>query len=102
MRIIPYRQIIKKTMLNFKKHFGFSIPDPTSYLNTRWSNDPFSYGSYSYLKVGSTDYDHDAIAKPVSNRLFFAGEATCPKYFATTHGAYLSGIREAERINKLL
>ncbi len=95
-------EIIKKTMTNLKKYFGNSIPEPEAYLNTRWARDPFSVGSYSYMQTGSSGADYDAMAEPVANRLFFAGEATCPRYPATTHGAYLSGIREAERINKLL
>ena len=28
----------------------------------------------------------------------FAGEATIENHFSTVHGAYLSGIRESERI----
>lgn len=94
-------QIINKIMTNFKKHFTASLPDPDSFITTRWSQDPLSYGSYSYFKTGSTSEDYAAIAEPVDNRLFFAGEATCSKYPATTHGAFLSGIREAERINKI-
>lgn len=31
-------------------------------------------------------------------RVMFCGEATHHEYFGTTHGAYLSGIREAERL----
>ena len=36
--------------------------------------------------------------KPASDRVLFAGEATQPEHFATVHGAYLSGVREAQRI----
>jgi monoamine oxidase len=94
-------ELIGKTMRNFKKVFGTQLPEPESYLNTRWSRDPFSYGSYSYIPTGASGSDYDAIAEPVSDRLFFAGEATSSNYLATTHGAYLSGIREAERIKSL-
>ena len=34
--------------------------------------------------------------------LFFAGEATIRNHFATVHGAYISGRREARRILKVL
>lgn len=94
-------EIIKKIMGNFQNHYNTALPDPDSFIITRWSQDPFSYGSYSYSKTGSTCADYDAIAEPICNKLFFAGEATCSKYPATTHGAYLSGIREAERIKKI-
>ncbi|PRC46765.1 hypothetical protein C6A85_88415, partial [Mycobacterium sp. ITM-2017-0098] len=35
---------------------------------------------------------------PVGDRLSFAGEATHEEFFATVHGAYLSGLRAADRI----
>ena len=35
--------------------------------------------------------------KPIP-RLMFAGEATHTTYFSTMHGAYVSGLREAERL----
>src|SRR5262249_51224561 len=94
--------LLKLTMNNFKKIFGRGIPDPESLVTTRWSQDIFSYGSYSYLSVGATGEDYEAMAQPVADRLFFAGEATHSKYLATTHGAYLSGIREANRIKQLI
>ncbi len=93
---------IKKIMDNFKKHFGAALPDPDSFFITRWSEDPYSYGSYSYFKTGSTCKDYDTVAEPIFDKVFFAGEATCSRYPATTHGAYLSGIREAERICRVL
>ena len=43
---------------------------------TRWKSDPFCYGSYSSLVVGSTPEDYDAMASSVDRKLFFAGEAT--------------------------
>ena len=42
------------------------------------------------------------MATPEGQRLFFAGEHTHEKYRATVHGAYLSGIREADRILALI
>ncbi|HSW93423.1 MAG TPA: FAD-dependent oxidoreductase [Gammaproteobacteria bacterium] len=97
----PDEEIIKKIMVNFRNHFTTDLPDPESFIITRWSEDPFSYGSYSYFKTGSTSADYDALAEPIGNKLFFAGEATCSTCPSTTHGAYLSGIREAERIRKI-
>ncbi len=93
---------IKRIMENFRKQFGDNIPDPDVHFITRWGSDPYSYGSYSFVATGSGMCDFEALAKPISKRLFFAGEATNGKYLATTHGAYLSGLREAERIKKIL
>ena len=73
-------------------------PEPSGVLVTRWAADPFARGSYSFLAVGSSPDDQEALAEPVADRLSFAGEATHSEYFATVHGAYLSGMREADRI----
>ena len=74
------------------------LPEPTGALVTRWAADPFARGSYSFLAVGSSPDDQRTLAEPVGDRLHFAGEATQEEFFATVHGAYLSGLREAERI----
>jgi monoamine oxidase len=78
--------------------FGKSIPDPEIVLRTAWSSDPFTHGSYSFIPVGGRGEDYEVLAQPVSDRVLFAGEATNRVYPGTVHGAYLSGIREAERI----
>ena len=41
------------------------------------------------------------LATEVSNKLFFAGEHTEKAYRGTVHGAYLSGLREADKIISL-
>ncbi|MDY6997974.1 MAG: FAD-dependent oxidoreductase [Actinomycetota bacterium] len=74
------------------------LPEPVGAIVTRWAADPFALGSYSFLAVGSSPDDQQALAAPVGDRLGFAGEATNPEFFATVHGAYLSGLREANRI----
>ncbi|CAK9325156.1 unnamed protein product [Citrullus colocynthis] len=77
---------------------GIDVPNPIQSICTRWGSDPFSYGSYSHVQVGSTGSDYDILAESVWNRLFFAGEATTKQYPATMHGAFLSGLREASCI----
>ncbi len=94
-------QVIDKIMHNFQAVFGAILPEPENYVNTRWSHDPYANGSYSYYKTGSSQADRNALAESVANRLFFAGEATSLKHPATTHGAYLSGLREAENIKNI-
>jgi len=95
------KKLVEKAMFGLRKAFGHTIPEPSQYLITRWGKNPFSYGSYSYIPIGATGTECDVLAEPIGNRLFFAGEATHREYPATTHGAYLSGIREAERVINL-
>jgi monoamine oxidase len=74
--------------------FG-AAPKPRKIEHTRWGQDPFTKGSYSYIAVGSTPADIESLAEPVGGRLFFAGEATYRYHWAGAHGAYASGLREA-------
>jgi monoamine oxidase len=63
-----------------------------------WQTDPFSRGAYSYGKVGG-DGMNEALAQPVDNTLFFAGEATdVTGHNGTVHGAIASGNRAAAEI----
>ncbi len=71
---------------------------PKNMIMTKAWSDEFVQGSYSYIPVGSDNTDYDKLAKPYG-RLFFAGEATTKYYPGTTHGAYLTGLREVNRIN---
>ncbi|MGH8515525.1 MAG: flavin monoamine oxidase family protein, partial [Gammaproteobacteria bacterium] len=62
-----------------------------------WGADPFSRGSYSHALPGKADC-RNALAAPVQNRLFFAGEACSPADFSTAHGAYATGIAAANQV----
>jgi monoamine oxidase len=63
-----------------------------------WQNDPFSRGAYSYGKVGA-DGAQEELARPIENRIFFAGEATDTSgHNGTVHGAIASGYRAAEEV----
>ncbi|KAL5226344.1 hypothetical protein ABZP36_014609 [Zizania latifolia] len=73
-----------------------------------WATDPLFLGSYSYVAVGSSGEDLDRMAEPLPRgqgsderpppRVLFAGEATHRTHYSTTHAAYLSGVREANRL----
>lgn len=67
-----------------------------------WQSDRFSRGAYSYGKVGS-EGAQQALASPVENALFFAGEATdISGNNGTVHGAIASGYRAAAEILQVL
>lgn len=63
-----------------------------------WQADPFSCGAYSYAAVGGMDAAK-ALATPVANTLYFAGEATnSDGYNGTVHGAIATGLRAAKEL----
>ena len=91
--------LVSLVMSEVRRGFkGIVVPDPVKTVITRWSQDPYSYGSYSFPCTGSPRSDITALAAPVSKAVYFAGEATNPDYFGTVHGAYLSGLREAANV----
>ena len=67
---------------------------------TRWGQDPWSRGSYSYLGPGASSATRRMLARPIDDRLFFAGEATDTEHPATVHGALASGQRAAIEIQE--
>ncbi len=64
---------------------------------TAWSTEPWTKGSYSCALPGQA-HQRRELARPVDNRLFFAGEATTVGDNSTCHGAFNSGIRAAREI----
>ncbi|KAK9401599.1 peroxisomal N1-acetyl-spermine/spermidine oxidase [Crotalus adamanteus] len=86
------------------------LAPPKNILRSRWHSEPYTKGSYSYIAVGSSGDDIDLLAQPLPEeasdskippQLLFAGEATHRSFFSTTHGALLSGWREANRLIRL-
>ncbi|XP_048193937.1 peroxisomal N(1)-acetyl-spermine/spermidine oxidase isoform X2 [Perognathus longimembris pacificus] len=84
------------------------LPAPRSVLRSHWHSAPYTCGSYSYVAVGSNGDDIDLLAQPLpvdsartQLQVLFAGEATHRTFYSTTHGALLSGWREADRLISL-
>jgi len=90
--------IVTSIMYTLTKIYGKTrkIPNPGKFKVTRWGQDPFARGSYSFMAFGSSHRDIEKLMYPVG-RLHFAGEATF-KPLGFAHGGYLSGKREAQRI----
>lgn len=64
-------------------------------VSTSWGRVPTIRGSYAYARPGAAG-QRAILAKPVSEHLFFAGEATSPDAFTTARGAYNSGVTAAD------
>ncbi|WOE76706.1 flavin monoamine oxidase family protein [Alterisphingorhabdus coralli] len=80
------------------KKRGFGERKLLGYLRTNWSRDPYSYGSYSHFAKGTDRTLVAPLAKPLVDRLFFAGEAMHPHYNSTVHAALESGQKVAALI----
>ena len=91
-------QVIDEIMSHLKDIYGNKIPNPTNMLRTKWQSNANSFGAYSYTAVGTEMQHFDDLASEINNKVFFAGEHTEIEYFSTAHGAYISGIREADKI----
>lgn len=83
---------------------------------SRWNSNPYVCGSYSFQSMRSFNQKVDKLHEPLYNitsgglnqlvasstsrvpRVLFAGEATAGKLYSTTHGAIITGWREADRL----
>lgn len=79
--------------------FGNAFPAPVAAQVTRWGQDRWSLGSYSFNAVGARPGMREALqGADWDGALWFAGEACAEGYFGTAHGAVLSGRAVAERL----
>jgi hypothetical protein len=89
--------LISEATAILRSVFGPKVPEPKEAIITRWGQDRFARGSYSYTGPDFRPDDYEVMARPIGN-LFFAGEHTCGTHPATVHGAYISGLRVASEV----
>jgi monoamine oxidase len=94
--------VVERSLQTLSHLLGPSAQELQSLLEAAyfhdWQQDPFSRGAYSYGKVGADGAQH-ALAAPLDNTLFFAGEASDTSgHNGTVHGAIASGYRAAREI----
>ncbi len=65
-----------------------------------WSRSHLIGGAYSHALPGHAAA-REILARPLDNRVFFAGEATHLCDFSTAHGAYKTGLRAAAEVIRL-
>jgi monoamine oxidase len=68
---------------------------------SRWNTSLFSLGSYSFAHPGGVP-GREELAKPLANRVFFAGEAVNTEQHSSAHGAFSSGQRAARNALKAI
>lgn len=64
---------------------------------SEWESNPLTLGAYSAARPGR-HADRATLARPLGDRVFFAGEAVAEGYFALCTGAHLSGEAAAEEV----
>ena len=64
---------------------------------TGWAENPWTYGAYAAATPGHFGARGE-LAKPLGNRLFFAGDAVSMPYVSLCGGAYLSGEAVAKTV----
>lgn len=106
MESLTEEQIGEDCVKVLKKVLKKDIPSPIKIIRTRWGTNQLTRGSYSFVAVGASHADTVELAKPLKSRsgklvVLFAGEATHPRFYSTTHGALLTGYREANRLVKI-
>lgn len=79
------------------KAFGSAIENPVASYQTNWLGDTSSRGGYTHLPPSITAQEIQHLSDP-EGRLLFAGEATSKQRFGYVDGAYISGLREAQRL----
>ena len=68
---------------------------------TNWGMNPLTRGAYSAARPGASHARY-ALAGPIGERVFLAGEAMAGKASQTAHGAFQSGEATARRVLQLL
>ncbi|XP_055071808.2 spermine oxidase isoform X2 [Misgurnus anguillicaudatus] len=109
METLPDSEIAAICVRLLRSFTGWSVPDVSKTLITRWGTDSHVQGSYTFVPQGVDGVkEHKALASPLPPKdkargrkhlqVLFAGEATHVNFYTTTHGAYLTGVREAQRL----
>lgn len=93
------KEIVTRCMDLLKSLFPTEkVPEPLDSIVTRWGQEPFSKMAYSFVAKEGTGEDYTILSNDVNKKLYFAGEATNRQFPQTVSGAYLSGTREAYKI----
>jgi monoamine oxidase len=90
-------EIIDVATKDLEKKLNKTNLKPVKSLVQIWKDEEFSLGAYSYIPAQVSPDIIEDLAKPIDNKIFWAGEATDPNY-ATVQGAYYSGKRVATEI----
>lgn len=94
-----HSELVQDVLRELTEIFGNVVRE--SFISARaqnWSKEPFIEGSYSMSNLGNSDIEE--ILQPVSNKLFFAGEALGGNAQSTVHGAAFSAINAVDSLRQ--
>jgi monoamine oxidase len=98
----PKDRVVESALLSLAAAFGAGVDQLRRWLKDAfthdWAFDPYTAGAYCYGGVGSLEAQA-ALARPVADTLFLAGEAFANQGgIGTVHGALSSGCRAAAAV----
>ena len=93
-------EVTKEAMKVLRKAYK-NVPWPLKMKRSSWHSDVFAQGTLPYIPPRSGTSIYDTLARPVG-RLRFAGDSTQREFNGMALGAFLSGVREAEKLIPLL
>jgi len=67
-----------------------AVPEPARHIVSAWNADAWVKGSYSCARPGAAN-QRAVLARPIDDRIFFAGEASSSDFYASVHGACFTG-----------
>ena len=93
-----------------------NVSDPSKVIRSKWATNEYFCGAYSCrtLEYQKLNCDIETLSEPIIKTkhlnelnksidcplILFGGEATDQEFYSTTHGAFRSGQREAQRLIK--
>ncbi|KAM4624669.1 peroxisomal N(1)-acetyl-spermine/spermidine oxidase-like isoform 1-T2 [Discoglossus pictus] len=109
MESLPEKEVGEVCVSLLKQFTGWPVTNLLGVLRSTWHSNPYIRGSYTNVPVGvDAVKEQTALQEPLPSihqrtnlrplQVLFAGEATHTNFYTTTHGAYITGVREAERI----
>ncbi|ESO00558.1 hypothetical protein HELRODRAFT_175520 [Helobdella robusta] len=94
---------LSSVIQGFLSNIVKKMPKLVQCIKSSWKANPLILGAYCHIPVGTSAESILTLAEPVYNSrhkpvLFFAGEATHPTFYSSSHGAMMTGEKEADRI----
>ncbi len=78
-------------MVVLRNQYGNDIPDPVDIFFHDWIADPLYRGMFTHISVEGSDLDRDHLIEPDGN-LYIIGDGAIKELYATSVGAYCSGL----------